>query len=113
MSKKIEQKVESTEQTPTKKREKTGGRVKGTPNKVTSMSKSVISNMLAEYQESGLMGKDFLALEPKDRMTIAEKMMQYVLPKMQTTSVDISTQETKITIEQKLREAAKEPNDDE
>lgn len=100
------------QQPPKKKREKTGGRIKGTPNKVTSLSKSVISNLLDDYQDSGLMSKDFLALEPKDRMMIAEKLMQYVLPRMQTTQVDINTKETKITIEQKLRERAIKPSED-
>lgn len=94
-----------------KKRVKTGGRVKGTPNKVTSLSKSVISNMLDQYQESGLMGADFLALEPKDRMQIAERLMQYVLPRLQSTAVDLSAHDTKVTIEQKLIERSKNPND--
>ena len=89
-------------------RRKTGGRKKGSVNKVTAMTKAVISDLLSDYQESGLMGSDFLALEPKDRFQCAEKMMQYIMPKMQSTSVDFNNKATKITIEQKLRELAED-----
>lgn len=44
---------------------------------------------------------DFQALEPKDRLAIAEKMMQYAMPKMQATSIGI-TNESKKTIEDTL-----------
>lgn len=90
------------------KRKKTGGRQKGTQNKVTTVTKEILSDMLGDYQESGLMTADFLALEPKDRIQCAEKMMQYILPKMQSTSVDFNNKATKITIEQKLRELSEE-----
>lgn len=90
------------------KRKKTGGRQKGTQNKVTTVTKEILSDMLSDYQESGLMTADFLALEPKDRIQCAEKMMQYILPKMQSTSVDFNNKATKITIEQKLRELSEE-----
>lgn len=91
------------------KRKKTGGRQKGTQNKVTTVTKEILSDMLGDYQESGLMTADFLALEPKDRIQCAEKMMQYILPKMQSTSVDFNNNKaTKITIEQKLRELSEE-----
>ena len=90
------------------KRKKTGGRQKGTQNKVTTVTKEILSDMLGDYQESGLMTADFLALEPKDRIQCAEKMRQYILPKMQSTSVDFNNKATKITIEQKLRELSEE-----
>lgn len=86
------------------KRPKTGGRVKGTANKVTTATRECISELLADYQQSGLMASDFIKLEPKDRIMIAEKMMQYCIPKMASISADINVTETKITIEQKLRE---------
>ena len=90
-------------------RRKTGGRQK--VNKVTAMTKAVISDLLSDYQDSGLMGSDFLALEPKDRFQCAEKMMQYIMPKMQSTSVDFNNKATKITIEQQLRELAEDPDE--
>ena len=80
---------------------KIAGRKKGTPNKATALCRETISAMLSEYQESGLMLADFTALEPKDRLAIAEKMMQYTMPKMQSTNVGITT-EGKKTIEETL-----------
>lgn len=90
------------------KGKKTGGRVKGTPNKVTGMSKAIINELLADYSGSGLMSKDFLALDGKDRLAIAEKLMQYVLPRMQSTSVDIAVDNDKKTLEETLSTLANE-----
>jgi hypothetical protein len=84
---------------------KTGGRTKGIPNKATTLGKEVIQQMLSEYSNSGLMSQDFMAIDAKDRLIIAEKLMQYTMPKMQSTSVDISTEHKK-TIEDRLAELA-------
>lgn len=83
---------------------KTGGRVKGTPNKVTAITKSVISKMLAEYQESGLLCKDFAELEAKDRLMIFEKLLNYTLPKMQSVTADITTTDAEKRISERLAE---------
>ncbi len=85
------------------KGKKTGGRSAGTPNKVTSISKSIIVEMLSDYYESGLMQSDFTKLKPVERITIAEKLMQYVMPKMQSVAVDVDPETTK-TIEDRLIE---------
>jgi len=50
---------------------KTGGRQKGTQNKTTTVTKQVIASLLSDYNESGLMAKDFKELEPKDRLIMA------------------------------------------
>ena len=102
--------LESPEQE-MRRRVKSGGRQKGTVNKVTAMTKQVIADLLNDYQDSGLMGSDFLALEPKDRITCAEKMMQYVMPKMQSTAVDFGKTNTKITIDQQLRDLSVDPEE--
>lgn len=81
---------------------KTGGRQKGTLNKVTNFNKQLINDLLATYSESGQMNDDFLNLEPKDRILIAEKLMQYVTPKMQSTAVDLSISNQDATIENTL-----------
>lgn len=81
---------------------KTGGRKKGTPNKATTLGKEVIVSLLSDYAESGLMTTDFKALEPKERLTIAEKLMNYTMPKMQSTAVDISTADSDLSIETRL-----------
>lgn len=94
------------------KKKKTGGRVKGTPNKTTSLSKRIIADLLSTYYDTGQMTEDFVALEPRDRLTIAEKLIQYVMPKMQATSIDLSDEAKTITIEAKLRELASMPEED-
>lgn len=89
------------------KGKKTGGRQKGTANKVTKMSKQLITELLTDYSDSGLMTSDFKALEPKDRMTIAEKLMQYVIPKMQSVGIEVSEDNQK-TIEDTLIKLAQD-----
>ena len=87
---------------------KTGGRKKGTPNKVSKLGKEFLAEMLCNYSESGLMNEDFMELEPKDRLTIAEKLMQYVMPKMQSTSVDLNAASNTRTIEDMLSDLSEE-----
>lgn len=87
---------------------KTGGRKKGTPNKSTMLGKEVIVSLLADYSESGLMTSDFMALDPKDRLIIAERLMQYTMPKMQATAIDLTTGDQEKTIEDRLAELAGE-----
>lgn len=90
---------------------KTGGRQKGTQNKVTTMSKMVINELLSNYSESGKLNEDFELLEPKERITVAEKLMQYVMPKMQSTSVNVSADdESRKTLEETLIELSKDPD---
>lgn len=98
------------------KGKKFGGRVAGTPNKVTKGTREVINALLDTYYSDdkdgiSLMYADFLAMEPKDRITVAEKLMQYTTPKMQAIAVDTSDVK-KITIEEKLIELAKVPGVD-
>lgn len=83
---------------------KTGGRQKGTPNKSTVLGKEVIVSLLADYSDSGLMASDFMTIDPKDRLIIAEKFMQYTMPKMQATAIDLNLGEQKKTIEDRLAE---------
>lgn len=87
---------------------KTGGRKKGTPNKSTTLGKEVIVSLLADYSNSGLMTSDFMALDPKDRLVIAERLMQYTMPKMQATAIDLNTSDKEKTIEDRLAELAGE-----
>ena len=63
-------------------------------------------SLLADYSNSGLMTSDFMALEPKDRLVIAERLMQYTMPKMQATAIDLSTGDNEKTIEDRLAELA-------
>lgn len=72
------------------------------------LGKEVIVSLLADYSNSGLMTSDFMALDPKDRLVIAEKLMQYTMPKMQATAIDLTTGEKEKTIEDRLAELAGE-----
>lgn len=87
---------------------KTGGRKKGTPNKSSVLGKEVIVSLLSDYSSSGLMTSDFMALDPEDRLVIAERLMQYTMPKMQATAIDLNTGDKEKTIEDRLAELAGE-----
>ena len=67
---------------------KTGGRKKGSSNKITVAVKECISKMLTDYTNSETFMEDFAQLEPKERLMIAEKLMNYVVPKMQSVAVE-------------------------
>lgn len=92
---------------------KTGGRTKGTPNRVTTMRKEMgkeaIASLLQEYTSGDLMKQDFLALDPKDRIYLSEKLFSYIVPKMQATSVDLTTQDAnEKALEYRLDELSEE-----
>lgn len=89
------------------KGKKTGGRVKGSINKTTAFTKEIITDLLSEYTDSGMMAKDFKALDPQDRLEIAVKLTAFVVPKPQ--SIDMSvTAVKKKTIEDVLTELSEE-----
>ena len=58
---------------------KTGGRDKGTPNKVTSDLRTSIKQIIDDNIEQ--IKNDFAGLEAKDRLIIFERLLQYVIPK--------------------------------
>lgn len=80
-------------------------RTKGAQNKSTLMGKEIISELLSHYAATGLMDKDFKELAPKDRMMIFEKLLNYIMPKQSSTSMDVSTSSRK-TIEDILADMA-------
>lgn len=86
---------------------KTGGRQKGTENKITRFTRDVLKGVIEEYTSSGKLDQDLLMLEPKDRLVIMERFMQYTLPKMQSVAIDTENSKIK-TIEDKLREDMEE-----
>lgn len=67
---------------------KTGGRKKGSPNKVTAAIKDCFKKMLEDYTNSRTFMEDFASLEPKDRLMLVEKLASYVVPKMQSVAVE-------------------------
>ncbi len=68
-----------------------GGRAKGTPNKVNSSVKEWLAGLIDRNRSK--VENDIDALEPRERLQILEKLMQYVIPKQQavSASVDIET----------------------
>jgi hypothetical protein len=71
--------------------QKTGGRTKGTPNKVTTDLRTRINELLDSNRWQ--IAKDIKQLEPQQRVMIFEKLLSYAVPKMQSV-------ETKIDIDQ-------------
>jgi hypothetical protein len=65
---------------------KTGGRIKGTPNKVTNE----IKEMFKEIVEGNLskIENDLLELTPKERIDAIIKLSEFVIPKLQRSNID-------------------------
>lgn len=86
------------------KGKKTGGRVKGTPNKLTSVAKEMMSEWLRKHNEvpSGaiepLIMSDFAALAPSERVKVSLEFIKIITPK----NINIDTNENVLTIEGKL-----------
>jgi len=71
----------------TKGAPKTGGRVAGTPNKVTTDLRSWINELLDSNRQQ--IDKDIKQLEPQQRVAIFEKLLGYAIPKMQAVEAKI------------------------
>ncbi|MBF1644507.1 MAG: hypothetical protein HXO50_02525 [Prevotella sp.] len=67
---------------------KTGGRKKGTPNKVTSSLKEFINGVIDENRTQII--ADMRDLDPYQRLLFIERLISYVLPKQ--ASVDVQSQ---------------------
>lgn len=98
------------------KRVKTGGRVKGTPNKTTAKMKEFIVGFLGAYMsgeeegaENGLgsFAEDWKKLKPSDRIYYSEKFSQYVMPKMSSVDVDADISQKVQTTTERLVELSK------
>jgi len=68
---------------------KYGGRVKGTPNRMTKELRSVLKDVL--YQELEQIQTHLDTLKPKERVELLIKLMPFVLPKV--TSISHTTNE--------------------
>lgn len=90
---------------------KTGGRAKGTPNKVTATVKDWISQLIDDNRNQ--IEKDIKKLSPKDRLQVFERLMQYVIPKQQSVKADVDL--TRLSDEQLdlvVNELTKDLNDE-
>ena len=97
------------------KGKKTGGRQKGTPNKITALAKGMIEkwlethNTIPEGDMAPLIMQDFLELDPKDRVKITMEFIKIIMPR----KISIDDNEIHLTIEDKLVELAGDEEDDE
>jgi hypothetical protein len=66
--------------------EKKGGRIKGTPNKVTHNLRNQIETILQGYFDK----LDFDQLKDQDKILLVSKLLNFVLPKLQ--SVELKDQ---------------------
>lgn len=92
------------------KGKKTGGRVKGTPNKATAFNRDLINSILSDYYVSGALADDLKKLEPKERADVMIKLAAFVTPKPQ--SIDMSVVAKKKTIEDVLISLSQGENPD-
>lgn len=94
--------------------EKTDGRVAGTPNKVTGTVKEWIAGLIDKNRAQ--VEKDLKKLEPKERLQVLEKLMQYVVPKQATVAAKIDfnslTEAQLDEIINRLTEGVKDENTD-
>lgn len=89
------------------KRNKTGGRAKGTPNKISTSVRTAIATILDSYFASNDFLADMQALEPKDRVLAIEKFTSYIAPKLQSTTLDLA-EEKNVTIDIRLQELSEQ-----
>lgn len=63
------------------------GRPRGCTNKVTTEMKGFLSDLIDDNRQQ--IKDDLKSLDPKDRLLILEKFMQYTIPKMQSVEATI------------------------
>ena len=68
------------------KKQKTGGREKGTPNKVTTELRVRIADLIDVHFDTLI--DDIAQLEPKERIAAMIKLFEYSLPKLQRVELD-------------------------
>lgn len=71
------------------KKEKTGGRAKGTPNRTTAETKELLQAIISK--ELDKLGEMLEQLEPNERINAISKLLPYILPKQ--TEIAIETRE--------------------
>lgn len=81
---------------------KFGGRSKGTPNRSTAETKELLKTILGkELDKLGVMLEQ---LEPMERVNALSKLLPYILPKQQETSIEVKETLSAEAREQRLRE---------
>lgn len=65
---------------------KVGGRVSGTPNRITAGVRERFKTLIDNYSEEA-MQSDLDSLNPKDRLIFITDIAEYVIPKLQRTEI--------------------------
>ena len=68
------------------KRQKAGGRAKGTQNKVTREIKDFYKELIEKNLHQ--IETDLIELSPKDRLEIILKLSEFIIPKMQRNQIE-------------------------
>lgn len=63
------------------------GRPKGAPNKTTKSAREWLAGLIDKNRSQ--IEQDLKSLEPKDRLTMLEKLMGYTVPKMTSSQISI------------------------
>jgi len=79
------------------------GRPKGTPNKVTADLRTWISALIDGNRET--FETDLKLIDPKDRLVIIERLMAFVIPKMQSVDATVQIAEEYNQLERLLKSA--------
>lgn len=87
----------------------TEGRQKGVPNKITGELRRKIADIIEDYIEGGgktghSMKEDFDSLPPIGRLQMTEKLMQYVIPKMQSVAFNDDEGVVKSLLQRRIEE---------
>ena len=77
------------------------GRPKGKPNKTTADLREWVVALMSKNLTK--IEKDLKGLEPKDRLVILERLMQYALPKQQAVSIEAQIQAEYAAIESLIK----------
>jgi hypothetical protein len=86
---------------------KTGGRTKGTPNKATQITREIINEVADKLRPN--LERDLAALDPKDRLQIWLKLVEFIVPKPQTMDMTLDVgKNTQTYIGDMLKKLAQE-----
>lgn len=75
-----------------KGQKKTGGRKKGTPNKITAEIRSKLEDILNEQTDT--IKEDIMKLSPKDRVRAYTELLKYAIPTKKDIEIQDNTPET-------------------
>lgn len=86
------------------KRPKRGGRQKGSVNKVTKLTRALITELSESMLEQ--VKEDVAVLDPADRVKVWLELVKFTIPKPQTISLEVASK-TEVTIEDRLTALSK------